>query len=183
MFVGFCDTFSVSPQSSPSGSVWCLPCAAVAAAGNQRGKPIGLENISASVLLFVPRCPGELFSGVLVWSSYLDSLSSEQLLAPKLSSGWETRSRYCMYNPSCVCTLRLTGKAECGMGRGHGRDCMLTVQDFCSGLEGSQLFPGFLQQPKALGVLSLPGCSCGFGTAHQYPCLRSQRVILWCAVK
>lgn len=38
----------------------------------KKGKPVGFTDISVPVLLLVPRCPGELFLGVLAWSSYLD---------------------------------------------------------------------------------------------------------------
>lgn len=72
--------------------------------------------------------------------------------------------------PSCACTLRLPGKAECGMGREHGRDCMLTnnfVQDwreassflvFCSSPDPSVWSP-FQAVPEL----------CGFGTPPVSP--------------
>lgn len=152
--------------------VMCCCCS------SQRGKPVGLENISAPVL-FVPRCPGEPFSGVLVWSSYSDSLSCERLLAPKLSSGWETRSRYCTSSSHPVLYPEINRKSRVWHGEGTRQG--LHAQDWRA--PNSSLVFCSSPEPSLCSPSQAVAGPCGFGTAHQDPHLRSQKGILWCAVK
>jgi len=143
-------------------------------------------NVLVPVLLLVPRCPGEPFSGVLAWSSCLDSSSSEQPLASKLSSGWVTRSRYCIcsLHPVLVPSVQphpgSARRADGGTEWRSGRDCTLT-NFFVWHWRKASSFLVFYSRPDPLvrSPLQAGAVPCGLETAHQCHQLRFQRVVLW----
>lgn len=178
-FVGFCDTLSVSPLSSPRGSVWCLSCAAVAAAGNQRRKPVGLENISAAVLLLSPgvlesRFLGSWF-GVLTRTLCPPNDSRQPNFPVAGRPGPGTASTH------LILCLHLEIYRKSRVWHGEGTRQGLHVWDWREANSSLVFFSS--SEPSVCSPFQAVAEPCGFGTAHQYPHLRSQRVILWCAVK